>query len=171
MKIDDIKILLQKYYDGESSPQEEHQLKSFFTSNDVPEDMMADKMMFEHLATYTPEIPADLNDKISKAIDSKARKTVYMRLRIIGGIAAMICVIFSINAYITRYDDAITAKDTCATPEEAAVQTERALMAFSKALKKGQSNIDRAEQTTEGVNKIIIEKLKNLNNLNNLNNR
>ena len=49
-------------------------------------------------------------------------------------------------------------------PEEAAVQTERALIAFSKALKKGRDNIEKAEETTEKANKIIIEQLNKLNN-------
>ena len=163
MKIDDVKIILQKYYDGESSEREEHLLKDFFSSHDVPEELKADKMMFEELSACEPDIPEDLNDKISRAIDRKAGKVRSMRLRIFGGIAAMLCIIFSVNAYLTRYDDAITAKDTCQTPEEAAEQTERALMAFSKALKKGKSSIDRAEQTTDKANKIIIEQLKKLN--------
>lgn len=169
MKIDDMKILLQRYYNGGTSEKEEQQLKEFFVSNEVPEEMMADKTMFLELAAVgNSEIPEGLNDKISAAIDKRARRARTIRLRIFGGIAAMLCIIFSVNAYITRYDDVITAKDTCETPEEAAIQTERALLAFSKALKKGQENLDKAEKTTEEAShkasKILIEQLNKLNN-------
>ena len=165
MKTDNIKILLQRYYDGDTSREEEQQLKDFFSRNDVPEDMQADKLMFEEFASAgEPEIPSDLNERISAVIDTKAKKHRTTRLRIFGGIAAMLCIIFSLNAYLTRYDYAITPKDTCKSPEEAAVQTERALIAFSKALKKGRDNIEKAEETTEKANKIIIEQLNKLNN-------
>ena len=165
MNTDDIRILLRRYYDGETSGEEERLIKEFFLKNDVPEDLQADRLMFAELAGGAdPEIPSGLDQRISSAIDGRARKHRTLRMRIFGGIAAMLCIILGLNAYITRYDDAITAKDTCRSPEEAAVQTERALMAFSKALKKGESSIDRAEQTTDKANKIIMEQLKKLNN-------
>lgn len=164
MKIDNIKTLLQRYYDGDTSEHEEQQLKEFFMSNDVPEEMMADKKMFMELMSLgEPSIPEDLDDKISIAIDNKAKKHRVMRLRILGSIAAMLCIIFSVNTYLSKEEVVLSPKDTCKTPEEAAVQTQRALIAFSQALNKGKNQIEKAEKKTEEVNKKLIEQLKKLN--------
>ncbi len=165
MKTDDIKLLLQRYYDGETSEQEERQLKEFFASNDVPEDMQADKKMFEELMSFgEPEMPEELNARISAAIDDKAGKHRTVRLRIFGSIAAMLCIILSVNTYLSREEVTISPKDTCSTPEEAAEQTQRALIAFSKALNKGMDGMNKAEKTTNQANRIVVEKLKKLNN-------
>lgn len=163
MKTNNIKILLERYYNGETTQQEEQQIKEFFATGDVPEEMLADKRMFDELSSAgEPEVPSYLDDKISRTIDAEAKKHRTVRLRLLGGVAAMLCIIFSLNAFLSRQEAVPTAKDTCKTPEEAAIQTQRAILAFSDALKKGSVGIDKAEKTTEEVNKKLIEHLKNL---------
>ena len=165
MRTDDIEILLNRYYEGVTTEEEERRLRDFFETADVPEHLKADKEMFVQMARYRDnDVPQGLDDRLSAVIDRASAMCRIKLMRIIGSVAVMLCIIFALGTYTCHDDYGVTAKDTCSTPEEAAVQTERALMAFSKALKKGKSSIDRAEQTTDKANKIIIEQLKKLNN-------
>lgn len=46
MKTDDIKALLEKYYSGETSLEEERALRSYFLDNQVPPDLENEKQLF-----------------------------------------------------------------------------------------------------------------------------
>ena len=43
MKVNEIERLLARYYDGETSDTEEKELKRFFTEEDVPAHLLAEK--------------------------------------------------------------------------------------------------------------------------------
>ena len=43
MKVNEIERLLTRYYDGETSETEEKELKRFFTEEDVPAHLLAEK--------------------------------------------------------------------------------------------------------------------------------
>lgn len=46
MKVNEIERLLTRYYDGETSETEEKELKRFFTEEDVPAHLLAEKEIF-----------------------------------------------------------------------------------------------------------------------------
>ena len=46
MKVNEIERLLARYYDGETSDTEEKELKRFFTEEDVPAHLLAEKEIF-----------------------------------------------------------------------------------------------------------------------------
>lgn len=49
--VDEIRLLLAKFYDGETSQVEESELLDFFkNSESIPEDLLADKAVFLSLA-------------------------------------------------------------------------------------------------------------------------
>lgn len=50
MKVNEIERLLTRYYDGETSETEEKELKRFFTEEDVPAHLLAEKEIFMQLA-------------------------------------------------------------------------------------------------------------------------
>ena len=49
MKVNEIERLLARYYDGETSETEEKELKRFFTEEDVPAHLLAEKEIFMQL--------------------------------------------------------------------------------------------------------------------------
>ena len=54
--IDDIRVLLDRYYNGDSSPEDLAILTAYFTScNDIPEDMEADRLLFLNINDAMPE--------------------------------------------------------------------------------------------------------------------
>ena len=68
MKVNEIERLLARYYDGETSDTEEKELKRFFTEEDVPAHLLAEKEIFMQLAAHpAPEIPEGLESRLSRA--------------------------------------------------------------------------------------------------------
>lgn len=73
MELSDIKILLEKYWRGDTSLEEETRLKDFFAENDdVPEELLADKYLF---LSYQREAPA-LDEDLVSAINFQAQRKV-----------------------------------------------------------------------------------------------
>lgn len=68
MNIDEIKRMLDRYYEGESTPSETALLKEFFqTAEEIPADMSVDAAVFRALAEADKaevEVPADLKERI-----------------------------------------------------------------------------------------------------------
>lgn len=72
--IDHIRTLLHKYYEGETTPEEELHLETFFRNtpaHEIPEDLALDSRIFTSLASFHPgasemEIRDDLFEKISE---------------------------------------------------------------------------------------------------------
>lgn len=73
MNYDNIYILLEKYFNGESSVKEEETLKTFFqTYTEVPEELLPLKSQFEALNTLSSEkLDESFDNKILEAIVEK----------------------------------------------------------------------------------------------------
>lgn len=72
-KYEHIKELLDKFYNAETTPEQERELKDFFSSaSDLPMELEADRKVFALLsqAESFGEAPADLDSKIMAAIDA-----------------------------------------------------------------------------------------------------
>ena len=162
MNVDRINQLLERYYNAETTEAEEKELKRFFTEEDVPAHLLAEKEIFMQLAAHpAPEIPEGLESRLSRKIDEwdtgerrtlKIKKHIRaLRLQWIGSIAASLLLLFGVGWYLQEP----TRKDTCSTPEEAYAEAQRALVMFSTALNKGMKQMDVLHETTERVEKIF----------------
>lgn len=109
--IDDIRVLLDRYYNGESSPEDLAILTAYFTdSNDIPEDMEADRLLFINISDAMPEIPAGLSASISKAILKETRRTDsrrYLKILRISAAAAAIAVVATVAVRIIPFGSVI----------------------------------------------------------------
>ena len=112
MKVNEIERLLARYYDGETSDTEEKELKRFFTEEDVPAHLLAEKEIFMQLAAHpAPEIPEGLESRLSRKIDEwdtgerrtlKIKKHIRaLRLQWIGSIAASLLILLSVDCTYT----------------------------------------------------------------------
>ena len=74
MKVEEIERLLAEFYEGNTNEQEEELLKEAFRTEEVPEHLQKDKKLF--LSFFPGEVvdnvPAGLEDKLSRMIDEKA---------------------------------------------------------------------------------------------------
>jgi len=93
-----------------------------------------------------------LEERLSQSIDRWGKKHRTLRLQWIGSIAASLLLLFGAGWYL---QDDTPRKDTCATPEEAYAEAQKALVMFSTALNKGMKQMDALHETTERMEKIF----------------
>lgn len=144
-----IEALLERYYDAQTSEAEEQRLKDFFLHEEVPAHLQAEKGMF--LQLQATDVPEGLEERLSQSIDRWGKKHRTLRLQWIGSIAASLLLLFGAGWYLQEPP----RKDTCATPEEAYMEAQKALVLFSTALNKGMKQMDVLQETTERVEKIF----------------
>lgn len=81
LTLSDVRVLLDRYYDGLTTPAEEGALTSYFlTNSDVPADMAADRQIFvaiAHAAAVAP--PSDLEARIVAATCGTHRRPALWR--------------------------------------------------------------------------------------------
>lgn len=82
MNATEISKLLGKYYEGETSLEEEVILSEYFATENVPEEFAAEKEIFRHysLSDEIPEPSDDLEKRIISALDSEEAKRRLFRL-------------------------------------------------------------------------------------------
>ena len=144
-----IEALLERYYDAQTSEAEEQRLKDFFLHEEVPAHLQAEKEMF--LQLQATDVPEGLEERLSQSIDRWSKKHRTLRLQWIGSIAASLLLLFGAGWYLQEPP----RKDTCATPEEAYMEAQKALVLFSTALNKGMKQMDVLQETTERMEKIF----------------
>lgn len=172
MNVNEIEKLLTRYYDGLTSEAEERELKRYFAEADVPPHLQTEKQFFSRTGTNCPPIPEGLESRLNTCIDQwdtqekrtlKVKKGIRQRrLQWAGSIAASLLLLFSIGTYLYGPQ---TPKDTCATPEEAYAQAQKALTAFSVAINKGIAEMETAQSTATRMQENINEQLNRINHM------
>lgn len=175
MKTEDIDQLLARFYAGETTEAEEEALKHYFACDDVPARFHADQTLFRQLAAPpVPRVPDGLESRLSALIDRQDeadarnghRHPYTLRLRRIAGIAAMLCLLSGIGLYFLRpAPPPPTPQDTCATPEEAYREAQKALSLLACGLERGRQELEHVRLTTEKVHTQINRHLNQLKNL------
>ena len=157
-----IERLLERFYNAETSEQEEQELKDFFHHGEVPPHLLAEKEMFMQL--QASDAPEGMEERLGNLIDQwelseqkTQKKRRIFHLQWIGSIAASLLLVIGISLHFHEPQ----RKDTCATPEEAYAHAEKALVMFSEALNKGIRPIQDMEKTNENIRK-QINKLNNI---------
>ncbi len=73
MQIEEIHKLLDRFYKGETSLDEEKRLSDFFRQEVVPTSLEEDRRVFLSFYDQNVPIPSDLEQRISALIDSFVR--------------------------------------------------------------------------------------------------
>lgn len=161
MELNQIKQLLEKYYDGNTSLEEEKLLKDFFRYRPVPAELETDKELFLHLASEskTQPIHSALEQKLEAWIDKQEPKgkkisMVTWRFRI-AGVAAMLAIV--VTCYVTMFrpkNDAVAMKDTYKNPELAYAEAKQTMLYISQQLNKGTQPLSNVGKLNMGMNKL-----------------
>ena len=176
MTIEQIKSLLSRFYEGQTTPEEERQLAAFFRREDVPEDLQQDKQLFLLLAqTSEQEMPQDIADEITAFVKnlgqpdiqplthvSKQHKGVIYRLKtppkMWYRVAATVAFLLAIGGGVLHHQRTYATdpfRDTCATPEEAAAQIQRANSMIAKATEQYMAPTSKALQKADATKQVI----------------
>ena len=83
MNEEELKRLIEKYYSGESTEEEERALRAYFIENSAPPGYEAEKEIFSFLmeAGEVPEPSAGFEARIIKAVDTSDKKELIFEVQ------------------------------------------------------------------------------------------
>lgn len=173
MEVEEIERLLAKFYEGNTSEQEEEVLKEAFRTEEVPGHLQRDKRLFLSFSCQEADmehIPAGLADKLNRMIDEKAdeeqrffhRNKTKRNWYWVGGIAATLLLLIGIG-YGTIYKKDMcqpTPQDTFSNPEDAYKALQATLIEVSTNLNKGIEQVEATRLDITKVNQEIKNEIK-----------
>ena len=170
--IEKVREMLERFYRGETSLEEERWLQDYLSSATVPEDLLADRelfMAFEEKDDAIP-IPRDLNEKILNTIDREEKgnlRTRRISLYSISGLAAGLLALIAVYVFFLRTDTPLLLSarqnvDTYEDPMDAYQEAKKTLAYVSGKLNTGTSEIRHMQQVT----KTTADPLKSLSKIN-----
>jgi hypothetical protein len=157
MELKEIKKLLDKFYEGETSLEEEHLLRNFFKNSPVPDDLAADKELFTQMYQEQQNVPenVDLVQKLHRTIDNHVkRENKTRRLNIfykVSSVAAGIAIIVVSYLVIVQNNKKPLANDTYEDPKVAYEQVKRTLLYISQNLNRGTKPLEQVSKINQGM--------------------
>jgi len=160
MKQEEIRRLLDKYYDGQTTGEEEILLKKYFSQADIPEEFRDEMGIFRYYSqsSVIPEPSADFENRIISAIDSYDQISRFKRRKIfavLSGIAAGILILAGTYFFFIQKSE---PHDTYSDPEIAYAETMKVLYNVSNRLNDGTNALGQlgelSEETNRSLNKI-----------------
>jgi len=172
MNANDIKRLIEAFYNGETTAEEENLLLNYFRGEDVAEELLGERDLFLNLYKSEPvNVPEDLGMKLENLIDELAEKeTVKVSLKPqqskrnmlkwAGSIAAGIAILVTAGLIFNKQDTATvvpTAKTETVTEEdeEKIKEAQDALMLLSTKFNKGMDQLASASANLDKTNDIL----------------
>ena len=138
MDFKNVEELLKKYWDCETTLEEEKQLREYFGSNNIPEQLKDTAPLFRYFEEAKKK---SLNDvafegqvlhKVHAPKQGKLIKLVYNSMRIAAGLAVVIASVWFIRSEI-RESTPQAVVDTYDDPKLAFEETKKALLMISKS--------------------------------------
>lgn len=170
--IEEIRKMLERFYRGETSLEEEKMLQEYFASTSVPAELIPDRDLFQSFDDGEDafEVPADLNQKILASIDRaehKETRTRRISLYSLSGLAAGLLVMIAVYLFFLRSDrTSLIASnqmvDTYQDPMMAYEEARNALVYVSNKLNTGTSELEQVKK----VSKVATDPLKSLSKIN-----
>ncbi|MEN6296257.1 MAG: hypothetical protein ABFD61_09055 [Chloroherpetonaceae bacterium] len=154
MDINIIKRLLEKFYDGETSLEEEAILSDYFNNEDIPEELQKYQAQF---AFYQQERNITF-DNLDFELPPKMPSKNYNRQRLYwaASIAATILIFVSILFLLPQnpFSKSHSRTITVSNPDSTYAITKNTLYAVSKNLNKGLGKLQKFEYLDYGMNEI-----------------
>lgn len=166
MDLSRISKLLERYWNCETSVQEEEELRIFFSGSDVPEDLAESKDLFRYFekqrnATLDNKFEEELIAKLESSTKPRGRlfklnfNTVMQIAAVTVGIIAA-SVIFKLDLWTSSKTTEALVEDTFKTPEEAYEETKKAFLLIAEKMNSG-----RVQTQKIGALNQAEEKIKN----------
>ncbi|MDR0843939.1 MAG: hypothetical protein LBN71_01870 [Tannerella sp.] len=162
----DIEQLLKKFYDGDTTLEEERLLKEYFVDGKkVEERWKNDQQLFWFLFVGQRQMapPPGLSKRLEKSITQMTKpQRIPLRKKAIfywiSSVAAVILICIGLFFTVREPSQPVLA-DTFDDPTEAAVAAGQALAFMSAQLNKGLDRVADAEQKVEKVNQVLNKHL------------
>jgi len=169
--IEDIRKLLDRFYVGETTLEEEKTLQDYFSSPSIPEELLPDSDLFRSLgnASDSVAVPEGLNQKILDVIDLQEKKVVRTRrisLYSLSGLAAGLLVVIALYVGYFKGDGSMRIAqqmtDTYEDPQDAYEEARRTLAFVSAKLNSGTSELEHVKKASQAAS----DPLKSLSKIN-----
>ncbi len=152
MDLKQVEQLLEKYWEGSSSIEEEKLIQEFFASNDLPKHLEAYSDLFTspELSIH-PELGKEFDAAILNKIKAEPKANVWNAFKIAA--IGLILLITSISVFQVDTEKQV-AQDTFNTPEAALAETKRAFAMISDAMNKGEQQmifLSKLDETNEKI--------------------
>jgi hypothetical protein len=155
MNTGEIKILMDKYLNGNSSLEDEKRLKEILLRQDVPKDLqpLRDQFLFTEELKQQSLPGNDFEEKLKTRIEEESavipisrRKRILWFSGVAAGIIILIAAVFQINRVAVKVEDAYS------NPAIAYEQTKKILMYVSNKFNDGTKDLAKVEKFDEGLN-------------------
>lgn len=137
----EIKAILEKYFEGHSSLEEEQLLKSYFQGADIAPEHEKYRLLFQFLVSEKEQLAPK---QLSQAIYSDANNNNSLRVMVRWSMATAASILLAVSLYFSIPEwqeasevEAHWAKYEVKDPEKAAQITRDALLKVSRHLNKG----------------------------------
>ena len=152
-----IEQLLQRFYEAQTTDEEEQQLRAMLRSEDLPLHLQRDREIVLQLADASrmpiPQ-PEDLEQRLSKLIDVQAERQHARHFSIRRRWIAAASVLILIGVGMSYFNQSSTTKEIT-DPQEAYEMTCQALALFSNTLNEGMAQLDQASDAAIEVQTTI----------------
>jgi hypothetical protein len=138
MDSDKIEVLLNKYWNCETTVEEEQQLQDYFRSASVPEQLKETAVLFQyfdeqkHKSLTEASFDSSVIRKINAPKKGKVTSLLYNSMRIAAGIIVLIVAVWLVRMEV-RETTPQEMEDTYDDPKMAFEETKKALMMISKS--------------------------------------
>ena len=151
MESQKIHILLQKYFDAETTIDEENELITYFSSGEVDENLKMYVPMFSGLKELSADEDVDLSDDLMNHIlESEHKEKLHYRWMwqaVTGIAAAVIVALLAVNFYGNRND----YKDTFSDPHQAYAEAVKTLQFVSGKYNQGLAQLKPMKKIDNAV--------------------
>jgi len=152
-----IEELLQRYWDCETSLEEEQQLQEYFRSENVSDQWKDTAMLFHYFEqqknkSVNPQFDRTVIDQLKKP-KGKVTNLVQTSLKIAAGVAVLVVAVFFVRQEI-RKNDTVAMEDTFDDPKKALEETKKALLMISKGFGSAEKQAKKINLINEAQDKI-----------------
>ena len=175
MNEEELKRLIEKYYNGESTEEEESSLRNYFRKDNIPDGYEAEKLIFSYYteAAEFSEPSIDFEARLMAGIDAseingRSGKISRYLLPFLSAAAGLLILVGSYFLFFNKTD----SRDTFTDPEMAYAETVKILRDVSSQLNHGAQVLEpvgkmneitrKSFETINKPSRIVEKKLKSL---------
>ena len=158
MEYQKIEEILNRYFEGESTLEEETMLKEYFSHSDLPAEHRGMKELFQYFdeanreAAPDLDISAHLNSVIENEWKKETRNRFGHVVAWVGSAAAVLVLTFGIYQHMEKPETVI--KDTYKDPKMAYLETRRVLMMVSRTMNRNTANLKYLSKVDDSFDQI-----------------
>jgi hypothetical protein len=177
MNTEELKKLLEKYYEGTTSESEELAIRKFFSKKNIPSEFEAEKEIFGFYSSLEniPEPSTDFEEKIMSAVNNSISTSGEKRRFVISLLGAAAGVLILIGTYFFFVYQK-QPRDTFSDPQLAYAETMKILYDVSSRLNKCTESLkpvgkihEVRSKSFKTINRSTLKVEENMKNLNYLN--